>query len=102
MAIQLTKLEKLLLPGFLILFELVFIIVYGLVVDYDEGGSPDHNEELTLQLLKNNATAEEYLLSLASTRGTTKVYPCKLRTVLHFVHSLFAKICLQYAIVLLE
>ena len=80
MAIQLTKLEKLLLPAFLILFEVVFIIVYGLVVDYDEGGSPDHELEVALQLLQNSSSvsAEEYVLSLASTRGTTKVYPCKL------------------------
>ena len=77
MAIQLTKLEKLLLPGFLILFELVFLIVYGLIVDYDEGGSPDHEQEVALQLLQNNASSDEYLASLASTSGTTKVYPCK-------------------------
>lgn len=80
MAIQLTNLEKLLLPAFLVLFEVVFIIVYGLVVDYDEGGSPDHEQEVALQLLQNNATAEEYVLKLASTRGTTKFYPCESKT----------------------
>jgi ammonium transporter Rh len=77
----LTKLEKLLFPGTLLLFELIFFVIYGLLVDYSDGGSPDHEYQTALDLANNSngeidtARARDYLLHLESTRSTTKVYP---------------------------
>ena len=34
----LTKLEKLMFPGFLLAFEVVFLILFGLLVRYDDNG----------------------------------------------------------------
>ena len=78
----LTRLEKLLFPGFLLLVEIIFFIIYGLLVEYDEGGSPGHEYEVALSLANtsdgiNIQRAQDYLLQLQSTRSTTKLYPCE-------------------------
>lgn len=61
----LTKLERLMFPGFLLVFQVVFLILFGLLVEYDETGSPTPSEGL--------ASA-----SAVTQQGTIKVYPCKL------------------------
>ena len=59
----LTKLEKLMFPGFLLAFELVFLILFGLLVQYDDNGGP---------LVNGSAP-----ISQLSQQNTIKVYPCK-------------------------
>lgn len=63
---HLPMLEKLLLPGFLCVFQLLFILLYGLLVRYDDTGAPLHN-----------VTGEGDIPSLDSSTSTLKVYPCK-------------------------
>ena len=36
----LTRMEKMLFPCFLFVFEVVFLVLYGLLVRYDELGNP--------------------------------------------------------------
>lgn len=61
---HLPMLEKLLLPGFLCVFQLLFILLYGLLVRYDDTGAPLHN-----------VTGEGDIPSLDSSTSTLKVYP---------------------------
>ena len=73
------RLEKYLLPSFLLFAEIIFFIIYGLLVEYDEGGLPGHEYEVALSLANtsdgiNFQRAQDYLLHLQSTRSTTKVY----------------------------
>ena len=75
----LEKTKKLYFPGLLLAFELLIIIIFALLVEYDEGGQPGHEETVAAQLAGNQSTgkeADDYLLELQSTRSTTKVYPC--------------------------
>ena len=51
-------------PGFLLVFQVVFLILFGLLVEYDDTGSPKPHGGL--------ASA-----SAGSQQGTIKVYPCK-------------------------
>lgn len=60
----LTKLEKLMFPGFLLVFQVVFLIIFGLLVEYDDSGSPTPSGGLVSA-------------SAGSQQSTTKVYPCK-------------------------
>jgi len=59
-----TKTEKLLFPLFVLLFEVVFLVLFGTLVEYDEGGAPH-------TALNSSARV------LQSSRITTKLYPCK-------------------------
>lgn len=62
--------EKFLLPGFLFVFQTIFIILYGLLVRYDDTGAPI-----------TNVTGARTISDLDSSASTLKVYPCKyLRT----------------------
>ncbi len=70
--ITMASLEKLLFPGFLIFFEAIILVLFGLLVDYDESGSPD--QEI---LVARNHTAGDYVRELESTLSTTKTYSCK-------------------------
>ena len=77
-----TWVKTLLFPGFLLFVEIIFFIIYGLLVEYDEGGLPGQEYEVALSLANtsngiNVQSAQDYLLRLQSTRSTTKVYPCK-------------------------
>lgn len=63
----LTKLEKLMFPGFLLAFEVVFLILFGLLVRYDDNGGS----------VTDGSTAE------LSQQNTIKVYPCKPADLFH-------------------
>ncbi len=60
-----TKLEKLMFPGFLMAFEVVFLILYALLVRYDDRGAAD------LPVAENQT----------SQASTIKTYPCELAMV---------------------
>lgn len=62
---ELAKWEKFLLPVFLLVFQVIFFILYGLLVRYDETGKP-HTDNVT-------APAD----GLESSRTALKVYPRK-------------------------
>lgn len=77
-----SKMEKRILPIILVAIELVFIVIFGLLVEYDDGGSANHEYGIALSLANTSgqidyAKAEDFLLQLESTRMTTKVYPCE-------------------------
>ena len=44
-ALKWSTLEKYLFPSFLLFVEIIFFIIYGLLVEYDEGGLPGHEYE---------------------------------------------------------
>ena len=62
---ELAKWEKALLPGFLLVFQGIFIILYGLLVRYDDTGKPHTANEVFTKPLESSETA-------------LKVYPRKL------------------------
>ena len=77
----LEKTKKLWFPGLLLAIELIIIVLFGLLVEYDDGGRAGHEEEIANEIANRtglSSAAEEFLLQLESTRSTTKVYPCKL------------------------
>ena len=78
MALTRLQLQKLLFPGCLLSFEIVCIVLFGLLVEYDVGGQPGHELDVA-ELANETGIPEDYLLQLVSTRSTTKVYPCKYR-----------------------
>lgn len=65
--------EKLLFPGFLFFFEVAFLVVFGLLVEYDSRGAPD--AELRQALASQSQTG--FIRGLESSLSTTKTYPCK-------------------------
>lgn len=78
----LSKIEKLIFPGTMLVVELILIVIFGLLVDYDDGGSPGHEYEVAIGLANRSgrldtALAEDYILRLESTKKATKVYPCE-------------------------
>ena len=74
----LEKTKKLWFPGLLTFVEVIFLILFGLLVEYDAGGRAGHEETVANEIA--NKTEEEkiedLILELESTRSTTKVYPC--------------------------
>lgn len=70
---HLPMMEKLLFPGFLFLFEVVFLVLFGLLVEYDERGAPHP----PLEPAEHDDPAR-LIRELQSSLGTTKVYPCEL------------------------
>lgn len=58
-----TKLEKLVFPGFLLVFEIVFLILFGLLVEYDDRGDADPSSD----------TFRE------SGESVRRTYPCELQ-----------------------
>ena len=66
MAMILTRMEKMLFPCFLLVFEVVFLVLYGLLVKYDELGQP----------VVGNKTASEGQLS-APALSVVSTYPCE-------------------------
>lgn len=74
----LEKTKKLFFPGLLLTFELLILVLFALLVEYDEGGQPGHEAEVAAQLANGSTgkEADDYLLQLQSTISTTKVYPC--------------------------
>ena len=76
--------ERLLFPGFLLFFEIIFLVLFGLLVEYDESGSPEHD------LTEARKSAEvgdssNLIRNLESSLGTTKTYPCKLQVLQYSV-----------------
>ena len=72
----LTWVKTLPLPGFFFFVEIIFFIIYGLLVEYDKGGLPGQEYHLALSLAHtsdgiNVQRAQDYLLRLQSTRSTT-------------------------------
>lgn len=70
--------EKLLFPAFLLLFEVIFLVVFGLLVEYDERGSPDHEIE-EARLAAGQGDSDRFIRELESSLSITKSYPCKLQ-----------------------
>ncbi len=60
------KLEKLMFPGFLVAFEVLFVILYGLLVRYDDRGAADP-------------------LVTESQESTIKTYPCESALPTHWI-----------------
>lgn len=75
----LTKYEKLLFPGFLLAFQVAFLILFGLLVQYDETGAGAAGDtELTSVGLANNLSGDsrsDVALKLTSAKKITKFYP---------------------------
>ena len=72
----LTRMEKMLFPGFLLIFEVVFLILYGVLVKYDEPASP----VLATPTVGNTTSANgegEHLSS--ATVSVISTYPRKLQ-----------------------
>ena len=67
----LTRMEKMLFPCFLLIFEVVFLVLFGLLVKYDELGEP---------VLNSNSTAAAHAEGQLSAPGISVVstYPRKL------------------------
>ena len=70
------------LAGFLLIVEIIFFVIYAVLVEYDKGGLPGQEYEVALSLANtsdgiNVQRAQDYFLRLQSTRSTTKVYPCE-------------------------
>lgn len=74
----LMTMERLLLPGFLICFETIFLVLFGLLVRYDDRGSPDAELAKARQLAEAGDRTD-FVRELESTLSTTKTYPCKLQ-----------------------
>ena len=79
----LTRFERLLFPITVIAVEILIFVLYAVLVVYDEGGAAGHEYDTAIKLANQTGTvdvslARDYLQTLQSTRGTTKVYPCKL------------------------
>lgn len=70
------KVEQFLLPGFLFCFEFIFLVVYGLLVRYDESGSPDV-ELATARTLAEAGDSTNFVRELESSLSTIRTYPCE-------------------------
>ena len=75
--LTLANMKKLVFPGFLFLFEVVFLVIFGLLVQYDEPGSPDHHIGDARRSLAQG-DSDRFIRELESSLSTTKTYPCKL------------------------
>ena len=65
----LTRMEKMLFPCFLLIFEVVFLVLYGLLVKYDDLGAP---------VLGNATAAEGHSQLSAPGVSVVSTYPRKL------------------------
>ena len=78
-AMALTKLEKLMFPGFLLAFEVVFIVLFGLLVRYDDRGDPvpETGTSIDIHDAGNGTTIDVATRGAESSRSTIKTYPRK-------------------------
>ncbi len=74
---KLSSLEKLIFPLFLFVFEAIFLVIYGLLVRYDEAGAPHQDLVAARQHTETGGTADEFTRNLQSSLSITKTYPCK-------------------------
>ena len=72
-------LKRLIFPSFLIALQVIFIVIFGLLVRYDDGGRANRELELLRELNASGrlANLDDYVQRLESTRDTTKIYPCE-------------------------
>lgn len=70
-------------PLFLFVFEVIFLVIYGLLVRYDEAGAPHHDLAAVTQHTEAGGTADEFARNLDSSISTTKTYPCEQTCTLH-------------------
>ena len=63
--------ERLLFPAFLFFFEVLFLVIFGLLVEYDAGGAPEHALGDAV-----DGDPEMLIRNLESSLATTKTYPC--------------------------
>lgn len=68
--------EKLLFPLFLFCFEFIFLVIFGLLVEYDDAGAPDQELAAALRAANSGDTGG-FVLDLESSLSTTKTYPCE-------------------------
>mgnify|MGYP003457620212 CR=1 FL=1 len=82
----LSQYEKLLFPGVLLAFQVAFLILFGLLVQYDETGAGETGDaELVKVGLANNLSGgsrSDITLQLASTKRITKSYASECLTAL--------------------
>lgn len=90
------KTKKLWFPGILLAFEIFVLTLFGLLVEYDDGGQPGHEEEVASEIANRTGSngAADLILELDSTKTTTKVYPCKLiyyktKKIVHILYCCF-------------
>lgn len=76
--------ERLLFPAFLLAFQIAFLILFGLLVEYDDSGAGQAGNTELLQVANvNNLTGgnpSDVALKLKSAKEMTKFYPSELRT----------------------
>ncbi len=81
----LEKTKKLWFPGVLFVFELFILILFGLLVEYNDGGQAGHEETVAILLTnKTDSSNDDVTLQLDSTLSITKVYPCKSNKTLNY------------------
>lgn len=68
--------EKLLFPGFLLFAEVIFLVVFGLLVEYDGRGDTDPVLDLA-RATSNSDHPERLIRELDSSLSITKTYPCE-------------------------
>ena len=74
-----STLKRLIFPSFLLALQAIFIVIFGLLVRYDDGGRANRELELLRELNASGrlANLDDYVQRLESTRDTTKIYPCE-------------------------
>ena len=81
---ELSQCERLLFPAFLLAFQIAFLILFGLLVEYDASGAGQAGNTELLQVANvNNLTGgnpSDVALKLTSAKEITKFYPSELRT----------------------
>ena len=75
----LSQYEKLLFPGFLLAFQIAFLIIFGLLVEYDEEGAGAAGDEELAKVAKANnlsgGSPSDVTLELKSAKNINKFYP---------------------------
>ena len=71
---KLGSLDRFIFPGFLLAFEIIFLILFGLLVEYDTRGLPD--QELVLaEELAERGEAVDFIRVLESSQSVIRTYP---------------------------
>ena len=68
------SLERLVFPGTILALEILFIVVFGALVEYDDAGGP---LQATGDAAANGSENESETVELESSRSTIKTYPCE-------------------------
>ena len=70
LVIDMNTLKKMVFPAFLLAFQVLFLVLFGVFVKYDNIAPPDHDGSIALP-------TESCSSQLESTQSTTKTYPCE-------------------------